>query len=68
MGLGHQYGGILGAQLSYKTDASKYYGSVGLLGLSAGFQTTFNENSNRAYGLVIGREELYSEDGFFCNV
>jgi hypothetical protein len=64
VGLGHQYGGVLGAQFSYKTDSSKYYGSVGLIGLSTGFQTTFSENSNHAYGLVIGREEIQSEDGF----
>ena len=64
VGLGHQYGGVLGAQFSYKTDSSKYYGSVGLIGLSAGFQTTFSENSNHTYGFVIGREELQSEDGF----
>ncbi len=64
VGLGHQYGGVLGAQFSYKTDSSKYYGSVGLIGLSAGFQTTFSENSNHSYGFVLGREEVQSEDGF----
>lgn len=64
VGLGHQYGGVLGAQFSYKTDSSKYYGSIGLVGLSAGFQTTFSENSNHAYGLVMGREEIQGEDGF----
>lgn len=63
-GIGHEYGGVLGAQFSYKTESSKYYGSVGIIGLSAGFQTTFSENSNHAYGLVIGREEVQSEDGF----
>jgi hypothetical protein len=64
IGLGHQYGGVLGAQLAYKTLSTKYYTSLGLLGLSAGFQTTFSENSKHAYGFVIGREQLQSEDGF----
>ncbi|MGB2740224.1 MAG: hypothetical protein WBC60_06665 [Cognaticolwellia sp.] len=64
VGIGHQYGGVLGAQFSYKTESSKYYGSLGLVGASAGFQTTFNDNSKHAYGLVIGREEIQSEDGF----
>ncbi len=64
VGLGHQYGGILGAQFSYKTESSKYYGALGLVGVSAGFQTTFSKNSRHAYGLVFGREELQSEDGF----
>ncbi len=64
VGLGHQYGGVLGAQFSYKTESSKYYGSVGLIGVAAGLQKTFNENSKHAYGFVIGREELQSEDGF----
>jgi hypothetical protein len=64
IGLGHQYGGVLGAQFSYKTDTSKYYGALGLVGASAGFQTIFTENSKHAYGFVIGREELQSEDGF----
>ena len=64
VGLGHEYGGVLGAQFSYKTESSKYYASVGIIGISTGFQTTFSENSNHAYGLVIGREEVQSEDGF----
>lgn len=64
IGLGHQYGGVLGAKLSYKTESSKYYGSLGLIGASVGFQTTFSKNSKHAYGLVIGREEIQSEDGF----
>ncbi|GAC21646.1 hypothetical protein [Paraglaciecola arctica] len=64
IGLGHQYGGVLGAQFAYKTGSTKYYGSLGLVGLSAGFQTAFSENSKHSYGLVIGREELQSEDGF----
>jgi hypothetical protein len=64
VGLGHQYGGVLGAQFSYKTASSKYYGAVGVIGASAGFQKTFTENSKHAYGFVIGREEIQSEDGF----
>lgn len=64
VGLGHQYGGVLGAQFAYKTESTKYYGSLGLIGFAAGFQTTFRENSKHAYGLVIGKEEFQSEDGF----
>ena len=64
VGLGHQYGGILGAQLAYKTESTKYYGSWGVVGVSAGFQTTFSQNPKHTYGLVFGREELHSEDGF----
>lgn len=64
VGLGHQYAGILGAQFSYKTEYTKYYGSVGVIGLATGFETTLEKNSVHAYGLVIGKEELRSEDGF----
>jgi len=64
VGLGEQYGGVLGAQFSYKTESNKYYGSLGLGAISAGFQTTFSQNSKHAYGLVIGWEVLRSEDGF----
>ena len=64
IGLGHQYGGVLGAQFAYKTESTKYYGSLGLVGIAAGFKTTFSDKSKHSYGLVIGREELQSEDGF----
>ena len=53
IGLGHQYGGVLGAQFAYKTESTKYYGSLGLIGFAAGFQTTFSENSKHAYGLIF---------------
>ncbi|MCL1044346.1 hypothetical protein L2737_03225 [Shewanella electrodiphila] len=64
VGLGHQFGGVLGGQFAYKTASTKYYASVGLVGFAAGLQTTFSENSKHAYGIVVGREELQSEDGF----
>ncbi len=64
VGLGHQYGGILGAQFAYKTEESKYFTSLGLIGFSAGFQTTFTNNSKHSFGIVAGKEELQSEDGF----
>ena len=64
VGVGHQYGGVLGAQFSYKTESIKYYGSLGLIGFAAGFQKVFDENSKHAYGFVVGREEMRSEDGF----
>ncbi|AZQ84820.1 hypothetical protein EKO29_12950 [Colwellia sp. Arc7-635] len=65
VGLGHEYGGVLGAQLAYKTQDSKYYASAGLIGFSAGLQTTFSENSKHAFGFVAGKEEFHGEDGFF---
>lgn len=64
IGFGHQYGGVLGAKLSYQTESSQYYASLGLVGAAVGFQTTFSQNSKHGYGLVIGREEFQSEDGF----
>ena len=64
VGLGHEYGSVLGAQLGYKTEFTKYYASVGYIGYAAGFQTTFSENSKHAYGLVAGMEAWESEYGF----
>ena len=64
VGLGHEYGSILGAQLGYKTEFTKYYASVGYIGYAAGFQTTFSENSKHAYGVVAGMELWESENGF----
>lgn len=64
IGLGHEYGGIFGAQFAYKTEFTKYYGALGLVGMSAGFQTTFSENSKHAFGLLAGKEQFMSEDGF----
>lgn len=63
-GLGHEFGGVLGAQFAYKTESSKYYASLGLIGAAAGFQTTFSDNSKHAFGFVFGVEEIQSEDGF----
>jgi len=64
VGLGHEYGSILGAQLGYKTEFTKYYASLGYIGIATGFQTTFSENSKHAYGLVAGMEAWESENGF----
>ncbi|MBA6390523.1 hypothetical protein H4J38_06960 [Colwellia sp. BRX10-3] len=64
VGLGHQYGSILGAQLGYKTESTKYYASLGYVGIATGFQTTFSENSKHAYGLVAGVEAWESDHGF----
>lgn len=64
VGMGHQYGGVLGAQLAYKTKSSKYFGAIGLFGVAAGFQTTFSENSKHVYGFTLGKQELDGEDGF----
>lgn len=64
VGLGHEYGSIMGAQLAYKTEFTKYYASLGYIGIATGFQTTFSENSKHAYGVVAGMEAWESEDGF----
>ncbi len=64
IGAGHEYGGVLGGQFAYKTEYSKYYGSVGLIGFSTGFQTTFSKNSKHAYGMTVGSELFTSPSGF----
>jgi len=64
VGLGHQFGGVLGAQFSYKTASNKYYGSLGVVGYSAGFQTIFNKNSKHAFGIVAGRENIHNNKTF----
>ncbi|WP_019028947.1 hypothetical protein [Colwellia piezophila] len=64
IGAGHEYGGILGGQFAYKTEYSKYYGSVGVVGFSTGFQTTFSKNSKHAYGVTVGAEAIDSSEGF----
>ena len=63
-GIGHQYGGVVGAQFSYTAERSKFYGSLGLVGAAVGFETTFNENKKHAFGLTLGSEAIQSEDGF----
>jgi hypothetical protein len=64
LGAGHEYGGVLGWQSAYKTEHSKFYGSVGLVGFAVGFQTTFSENSKHAYGVSVGAEAINSDEGF----
>ena len=34
------------------------------IGVSAGFETTFEKNSKHAYGFAVGAEVITSEDGF----
>jgi len=64
IGAGHEYGGVLGGQFAYKTEYSKYYASVGIVGFSTGFQTTFSKNSKHAYGVTLGAEAMESSEGF----
>ncbi|GLR72151.1 hypothetical protein [Agaribacter marinus] len=64
VGVGHQYGGLLGVKVAYKSAQTKYYGALGLVGVSVGMQTTFSKGSKHTYGFTLGREELQSEDGF----
>jgi hypothetical protein len=64
VGIGHQYGGLIGAQFGYKTDDTKLFGSVGFFGAALGYQTLFQDSNNLSYGLVLGAEALKSEDGF----
>lgn len=63
-GLGHQYGGVLGAQVAYQEQDSKFYASLGLVGIAAGFEKAFTDNNQHSIGLVAGIEEIKSEDGF----
>lgn len=65
IGMGHQYGGLIGAQLSYKTLSTKYYAAIGGVGIALGAQTVFNSQNKHTYGFVIGKEELHAEEGFF---
>jgi len=64
VGMGHQYGGLIGAQVSYKSDESKYFASLGLVGAAVGFQHSIEPDSHYSYGMVLGSEALRSEDGF----
>ncbi|WP_286270190.1 hypothetical protein [Thalassotalea hakodatensis] len=65
IGLGHQYGGIIGAQLGYKTTSTKYYAAIGVAGFALGTQTTFGDEKNKhAYGFVVGKESIQAEYGF----
>lgn len=63
-GAGHQYGGFIGGQFSYKNENSKYYGSVALVGYSVGLQTTFSENSKHSFGATIGQSVVIGDYGF----
>lgn len=65
VGFGHQYGGALGAKLAYTTDSTKVFGSIGLIGAAAGFQSVLGEDTRHAFGMVVGSEVSHSEDGFF---
>lgn len=64
IGIGHQYGGIIGAQLGYKTTSTKYYAAIGAVGFALGAQTTFSDEKKHAYGFVVGKESIHAEDGF----
>jgi hypothetical protein len=63
-GIGHQYGGIIGAQFAYRFEQSKIYSSIGIVGLALGFETAFDNNKKHSFGLVVGTELLRTEDGF----
>ncbi|MDO6447037.1 hypothetical protein Q4493_14800 [Colwellia sp. 1_MG-2023] len=64
IGIGHQYGGIIGAQLGYKTTSTKYYAAIGAVGFALGAQTTFSDEKKHTYGFVVGKESIQAEDGF----
>jgi hypothetical protein len=64
-GVGHQYGGVIGVQLSNKTELSNYYLSLGYAGAAIGFETTLEKNSKHSYGVVAGIEAISkAEEGF----
>ena len=64
VGLGYQYGGVLGAQVAYIDGNNKYFASLGLIGAALGAQRVFGSERKHSFGVVIGKEELTSEDGF----
>jgi hypothetical protein len=64
VGAGHQYAGVLGAQVSSQQGAVRTYGALGLIGYAIGVETTLGLSSQHTYGAVLGREEVGSEDGF----
>ncbi len=64
VGVGHQYAGVLGAQVSTQAGAIRTYGALGLVGYAVGVETTWGLSHQHTYGAVIGREEIGSEDGF----
>ncbi len=67
-GFGHQYGGFLGTQFSSKTETSKYYASLGLVGFAFGFQKQFEGQQHHSYGLSIGSIAANADKGFlFAN-
>lgn len=63
-GVGHQYGGFLGAQFSSKSETSKYYASIGLAGVAFGFQKQFEEQQHHSYGVSIGSMGANADHGF----
>lgn len=63
-GIAYQYGGYFGVQIANKAEFTKYYFSAGWIGVSTGFETTFEKNSKHSYGLVVGAEFATSGDGF----
>ncbi len=54
IGIGPQYGGLVGAQLSLATESDKYYLSVGLIGMSAGYQYVIDDTQFHSVGVNVG--------------
>lgn len=54
LGLGSQYGGILGGQVALKLEDSKHFVGLGLLGASVGGKYKVSENGHHSIGFNLG--------------
>ncbi|GIU50343.1 hypothetical protein TUM4438_35960 [Shewanella sairae] len=63
LGIGYQYGGVLGVRYNYQKLNHVFFGSLGLVGGALGYQYAFSEQKH-LFGFSVGSEVLTSEDGF----
>lgn len=64
VGIGPQYGGIIGSQISIIENDVKYYLSAGFLGISSGVQFALGENTKHSLGLNFGASFLWGDEGY----
>ena len=63
LGVGQQYGGVLGVRYNYQNQNHVFSASLGLVGGALGYQYAFSEQKHLV-GFSVGSEVLTSEDGF----
>jgi hypothetical protein len=66
VGIGYQYGGIVGVKYNFKGEQDNFYASVGLLGGALGYQRFTDMSQQHAFGAMVGAEVLASESGFLA--